>query len=148
MRVRRWNGWASWAYGFAKVLSVALLGLLGGGGVHWPVRGGAFPELGLPETQPALEGGEGYLGFAASGHTVGYYLARDPDHGPQLQLGLGLWPYDGAAIIRNVFVGLLAPSGGILFVTRLLHAVVSLATHSLWITQAFRLSGILFLSGL
>lgn len=51
------------------------------------------------------------------------------------------------AIIRNVFVGLLAPLVGY-YLYSVLHAVVSLATHSLWITQAFRLSGILFYQAL
>lgn len=64
-----------WAYGFAKVLSVALSAFLAAA-VSIGLFVGALFLLGLPETQPALEGGEGYLGFAASGHTVGYYLAR------------------------------------------------------------------------
>ena len=130
-----------WAYGFAKVLSVALSAFLAAA-VSIGLFVGALFLLGLPETQPALEGGEGYLGFAASGHTVGYYLARITITGLSCSLA-SVFGLMMTAIIRNVFVGLLAPLVGY-YLYSVLHAVVSLATHSLWITQAFRLSGILF----
>ena len=130
-----------WAYGFAKVLSVALSAFLAAA-VSIGLFVGALFLLGLPETQPALEGGEGYLGFAASGHTVRYYLARITITGLSCSLA-SVFGLMMTAIIRNVFVGLLAPLVGY-YLYSVLHAVVSLATHSLWITQAFRLSGILF----
>lgn len=103
-----------WAYGFAKVLSVALSALLGGGGVHWPVRGGAFPA-GSAGNSARPGRGRGLPGLCSLRPYGGVLPGADYDHGPQLQLGLGLWPYDDCHH-PECLCGAAGASGGILFV--------------------------------
>ena len=130
-----------WAYGFAKILSVALSAFLAAA-VAIGLFVGALSFLGLPETQNGLEGAGGYLGFAASGHLVGYYLARIVVTGLSCSLA-SVFGLMMTAMIRNVFVGLLAPLVGY-YLYMVLHTVLSFMTHSLWFSRAFGLNVILF----
>lgn len=130
-----------WAYGFSKILSVALSAFLAAA-VAIGLFAVALSLLGLPETHHSAEGEGGYLAFAASGHAVGYYLARITVTGLSCSLA-SVFSLMMTAIIPNVFVGLLAPLVGYYLYT-VLHMVLSFIPHARWIYQAFWLNGILF----
>lgn len=130
-----------WAYGFAKVLSVALSAFLAA-----TVAIGLFllalSTLGLLESKARLEGAGGYLDLAASGHVVGYYLARITVTGLSCSLA-SVFGLMMTAMIPNVFVGLLAPLVGYYLYT-VVHMILCFITHSVWISRAFSLDGVLF----
>lgn len=130
-----------WAYGFSKVLSVALSAFLAAA-VAIGLFAVALSFLGLPETHRSAEGEGGYLAFAASGHAVGYYLARITVTGLSCSLA-SVFGLMMTAMIPNVFVGLLAPLVGYYLYT-VVHMILCLITHSVWISRAFSLSGVLF----
>ena len=113
LRIRRWNGWASGPMALPR-------------SCLWPCRPswrrrcplacswGRFSCWVCRKLSPPWKG-EGYLGFAASGHTVGYYLARITITGLSCSLA-SVFGLMMTAIIRNVFCGAAGASGGILFV--------------------------------
>ena len=103
-----------WAYGFAKVLSVALSAFLAAA-VSIGLFVGRFSCWVCRKLSPPWKGETGLAWLCSLRPYGGVLPGADYDHGPQLQLGLGLWPYDDGHH-PECLCGAAGASGGILFV--------------------------------